>query len=580
MISLGQILTADYAPERPVCMGPARTWADLRQTSREVQSRLPPDTSKPWLLALDSTFQFVASLLACWQSKVPVIVSPDTQAGTLEQLLPLINGYITDHLQTIPGVPVIRVAHKDGIRSGETASELSHRHVIRRRADELCLELFTSGSAGERKRVPKTFAQLDNELLALQQQWGKECQGQAPWATVSHLHIYGLLFNALWPLCRGDAFHDQSFFFWEELLGQIPDGPATIISSPAHLRHLLQAARQIQRDWTQTRIFSSGGPLPLATVFDVLSSCGRAPIEVYGSTETGGIACRQQHNGRSAPWQPLPGVSCKIERGLLAIRSDRLPDPQHWFLTSDRAEAEGKSCFHLLGRSDRIVKILEKRVSLDEMEAALRKHPAVHEARALLLPVKKVSARELLGVAIELTGPGRNTLAGHGKSALAMELKRHLQLHFEAVTLPRRWRFVDKLPRDAQGKISFNALAELFTAHSKPTKPDVLKRERTESGCLAHLRVPMNLAYLDGHFPQIAVVPGVCQLKWVIEEIEDFCGKRKAVTTMESVKFYELLVPGQEFCLEIAYKSETGKWNYRLFNNERKISSGRIQFAP
>jgi acyl-coenzyme A synthetase/AMP-(fatty) acid ligase/3-hydroxymyristoyl/3-hydroxydecanoyl-(acyl carrier protein) dehydratase len=580
MISLGQILTAGYPAERPVCLGPARTWADLRQMSRKIQNRLPPEAAKPWLLAVDSTFLFVASLLACWQSKVPVMISPDAQPGTLAQLSSLIDGCITDRAENLLGVPVVRVAQKDGFRPKKTVSKMSHpSQVIARREDELALELFTSGSTGERKRETKTFAQLDNELLALQQQWGTECQGQTPWATVSHLHIYGLLFNVLWPLCRGEAFHDRGFFFWEELLAQIPDGPATIISSPAHLRYLPQEARRTQRNWDQTRIFSSGGPLPLEIALELTSVCGRAPIEVYGSTETGGVAFRQQRGGGLTPWQPLPGVSCKIEGGLLAVQSNRLPDPHRWFLTSDRAELEGKSCFQLLGRSDRIIKILEKRVSLDEMEAALRRHPAVHEARAALLPIEKISARELLGIAIELTELGKKNLAENGKPALTMELKRHLQLCFETVTLPRRWRFVGELPRDAQGKTPFKALIGLFNAQSKITKPEVLSRDATESGCLVHLRVPMNLTYLNGHFPEIAVVPGVCQLKWVIEEIETFCQQCRPISSMEAVKFHELLTPGQEFCLEFAGKAETGRWSYRLFSGEQKISSGRLQFA-
>jgi len=105
-----------------------------------------------------------------------------------------------------------------------------------------------------------------------------------------------------------------------------------------------------------------------------------------------------------------------------------------------------------------------------------------------------------------------------------------------------------------------------------------LERQLSESGGVAHLRVPPNLAYLEGHFPQLAVVPGVCQLQWVIEEIERFCGKPQAVSSLEAVKFHELLRPGQEFWLEFLGKAETGRWTYRLFNQKCKISSGRIQF--
>ena len=576
MIPLGQLLTAGHPPDLRVGCQPARSWGDLRHAVGQLQRRLPAAASQPWLLAVDSTFQFTAALLAGWQAGIPLLISPDTQPGTLAQLRPLIGGCLADHPVELPDLPILQLGNEVGPPSAERGEPVP----IELPPEALALELFTSGSTGERKRVPKTFAQLDRELAALHQHWGDACQGHAPSATVSHLHIYGLLFKVLWPLCRGDAVPERSFFFWEELLGQLPDGPATIISSPAHLRYLPPAARQFPRDWSRTRIFSSGGPLPLETALAVLTACGQAPVEVFGSTETGGIAARQQAGDGAVAWRPLPGVTTQIEDGLLAVCSPWLPDAGQWLLTSDRAEPTEENGFQLLGRTDRIAKIAEKRISLTEMEAILGTHPLVREARTLLLPTRTRSNRELLAAVIELNPAGLARLAELGQATVTTQLKRHLGPHFEAVAVPRSWRLVQALPRDAQGKATFAALAGLFAAPPPPTGPIVLKREPTASGSLLHLQVPANLAYLDGHFPRLAVVPGVCQLKWVTEEIAAFAGRPATVTAMSAVKFHELLRPGQRFSLEFGFNAQTSKWHYRLFHGERTISSGRLQFSP
>lgn len=114
----------------------------------------------------------------------------------------------------------------------------------------------------------------------------------------------------------------------------------------------------------------------------------------------------------------------------------------------------------------------------------------------------------------------------------------------------------------------------------KPTKPEQLRRELHASGGVVRLRVPADLAYLEGHFPEVPVVPGVCQITWVIEEIESFLGRRQSVERMEAVKYFELLLPEQEFNLEYSFNAETGKWTFQMSrDNGRKISSGRLQFA-
>jgi acyl-coenzyme A synthetase/AMP-(fatty) acid ligase/3-hydroxymyristoyl/3-hydroxydecanoyl-(acyl carrier protein) dehydratase len=399
-------------------------------------------------------------------------------------------------------------------------------------------------------------------------------------ATVSHSHIYGLLFKLLWPLCRGDAFYEPSFFFWEEVVDKLNENPTIVISSPAHLSRLPLIAERDRLAWGQARIFSSGSLLESEIANKLLTICGHAPIEVYGSTETGGIATREQTGGAATPWKTLPGISIRIENGLLAVRSNRLPDATEWFLSEDRALAEAPATFQLLGRADRTAKIFEKRVSLDEMEQRLSEHPAVVAARALFLPMEHGSGRDSLGAVLQLSEAGRQILARQGLAGLLTQLRKHLLHWFDSVTIPRRWRMVENWPTDALGKTSIEDLAQLFRPAKRPTCPIVLERTRRDSGCLVHLRVPDDLAYFQGHFPELPVVPGVCQLKWVVEEIEHFSGKPQVISTIDALKFHELLVPGEDLFLDFGFDSQLSKWSFRLYRGEKKISSGRLQCAP
>ena len=106
----------------------------------------------------------------------------------------------------------------------------------------------------------------------------------------------------LWPLSAGRCFHSQAYINPETLVNAIQHESAYWIASPAHLKRLDQ-----QSPWDGIAelkaIFSSGGALPESAAQQILSGGGQAVIEVYGSSETGGIAWRRQDNrlGRYFP---------------------------------------------------------------------------------------------------------------------------------------------------------------------------------------------------------------------------------------------------------------------------------------
>jgi len=72
------------------------------------------------------------------------------------------------------------------------------------------------------------------------------------------------------------------------------------------------------------------------------------------------------------------------------------------------------------------------------------------------------------------------------------------------------------------------------------------------------------------------VVPGICQMLWVIQSIETYTGKPLHLTAMEAVKFHHMLLPGQAFYLEVRLHREANTWVYRIFSDEQTFTSGRL----
>ena len=115
----------------------------------------------------------------------------------------------------------------------------------------------------------------------------------------------------------------------------------------------------------------------------------------------------------------------------------------------------------LLGRLDRIVKLEEKRLSLTELEQYCLLSPLIVAAAALVLD----SGRKQLALAVQLSDDGRALLQQHGKLALNRQIKLHLSQRFEPVLLPKRFRYPDALPYNAQGKLPRAQLEALFSDH-------------------------------------------------------------------------------------------------------------------
>jgi 3-hydroxymyristoyl/3-hydroxydecanoyl-(acyl carrier protein) dehydratase len=317
--------------------------------------------------------------------------------------------------------------------------------------------------------------------------------------------------------------------------------------------------------------FSSGGPLAHAAALDYARAFDAAPTEIYGSTETGGIASRRQSD--TAAWRPLAGIEARrAEDGALEVRSPHLGHDA-WHRTDDAVQFDADGRFNLLGRLDRIVKLDGKRVSLPELEARLALHPYVAQAAAVLLAG---ASRERVGAVVALTDAGSAALCSEGRIALAKTLHRHLADYVDAVVLPRRWRFRIALPFDVRGKLPAAALAATFEPRAESA--EVLAEARRGNEFHYELRVPPTLAHFAGHFPGTPILPGIVQLDWAIRFAAEHVPGVRELASIERLKFTAPVRPGALLALRLSHDAARRRVQFAYRLGERDCATGVIVY--
>ena len=409
-------------------------------------------------LVLDSPYGFALALMAVLSlGQRPVILGHHNPSllATQHELFDLV---LTD-LPTLPSLaqtagltrPVLEIGslvrEPPALPEDELAATQSALSLI---AASSVFELYTSGSTGSPKAVLKTVGEMEAEAQVLAQLLGTELAGATLLATVFPYHMYGLTFSVFLPWSTGTVLYLPQIHYTEELAA-LPAGRYVLISSPAFLKRLdfkLKAP-------ALSAIVSAGGPLAAEIRLQLKTWSGVSATEFYGSTEAGVMAHRQDVSDE-APFTLFSDVTCEVSPERTILHSGHVATS---LTLDDRIELMGARRIKLLGRSDRIVKIEEKRVSLNAIEAALQQLPGISGAAACVV---KRDGRDLIGAALvtdQVTAPEHIS----GKEYLA--LRRLLTALLEPHALPRILVKIPALPENAMGKRDSRALSELFATN-------------------------------------------------------------------------------------------------------------------
>jgi 3-hydroxymyristoyl/3-hydroxydecanoyl-(acyl carrier protein) dehydratase len=404
-----------------------------------------------------------------------------------------------------------------------------------------------------------------------------------------------MLFRVIWPGMTGRVFQARQARFWEDIIADAKEGDV-IVTSPAHLQRLHPDLAEMARPGL---IFCSGGPLDLAAAGQTKSAFDRLPTEIFGSTETGGMAWRRQ-SGPDTPWRPLPNVLVDLDdQGCLKVRAAHIgPD---WYQTEDRAvfdPADTDGDFRLRGRADRVVKIEGKRVSPSAVERHLRQSGLVEDA-VVLVPSANGQPDARLAAIVILNADGQAELEKLGNFRMGRVLRRHLSKFEESAALPQRWRFVEAFPVDSQGKKPHHLLSSLFdnpapktalhaepslnslatNGHSDmPTDPIWTSHDRNGDTALIGLTVPENLLFFQGHFANHPVLPGVVQLHWAQDRTREAFGLSQIPHEVTQLKFRRTIGPGDAITLRLDFNRDKRQVKFSYGDADGDRASGILKF--
>lgn len=342
---------------------------------REAAAALVSRGVEAVLLHSEETLAIAPALFGCWSAGLETLLTGRADREILEEVR-------RSGLRIALGLDFERFAEPDDavLRPVEHPTLVDRPEPID--TDRVLLSLWTSGSTGEPKRVPKRLSQFFTECEAIDRTISIESGLAADetalvFATVTHQHIYGLLFRLGWPLLGRGIVTNRRHHFPEMLARAMSEAPSEeadralplfLISSPAHLTRFTQPELFADvRDCVALSV-SSAGPLPPEGALAAYRAFGATPYEILGSTETGGIAGRRrivtpEGDVETPDWVPTPGMTVGIEgnaepktgdEGLLTLTSAQLEHPTETGADRIRAtKVRGGAvlAFMLLGRA-------------------------------------------------------------------------------------------------------------------------------------------------------------------------------------------------------------------------------------
>lgn len=374
------------------------------------------------------------------------------------------------------------VAHVQGIETLLTPGDLDgsgDTPLPRTQAEDPAYLIYTSGTTARPKGVLHAQRVLLGRELMITGDW----EGLSTADTTMHAGALN------WSYTMGVGLMDPWLVGAHAILVAAGAGPETwprlieafritvFAAVPTVYRQMLKYGRPEDCDLSSLRhVLCAGEALPAGTAEAWRERVGVPMYEALGMTECStyvssgpAVPVRLGSPGRPQRGRRIAVLSEDGDRfaaagepGLLAIhRSDpglmlgywKRPDEEasvlrgEWFTGGDRAslDAEGYVWFH--GRADDLIKSFGYRLSPVEIETALALCPGVAEVAVVGL-----------GIDADKTLVTACVVRQEGSHLDRADLEAHAEQHLADYKRPHEYRFVEALPRTANGKVRRNEL--------------------------------------------------------------------------------------------------------------------------
>ncbi|MFL6101307.1 MAG: class I adenylate-forming enzyme family protein [Actinomycetales bacterium] len=308
------------------------------------------------------------------------------------------------------------------------------------------LVLFTSGSSGRPRGVIRTAASWQASVGGLTDITGVGADDVVwlPGSPTSTMTLYGGWHaTAVGAEVRGAE-------GWPR--GAPPAGVTALHAAPRVLAAAVSTAERDRLRDVRVAVVA-GAPLP-AELRARADGLGWRIVEYYGAAELSFVAWRE----KTVSYQRFPGVAVEIRASEIWARSAYLcegyltPDDDgplrkdgSWATVGDLGREQDDG-LHVLGRGDAAVTTGGRTVVVEEVESAIREHPAAPAGMddVVVTSIPHPLLGELLVAVVAVAGPPDSTLS---RAALDRTVS-----GLPDWSRPRRWWLVEELPRTSTGK--------------------------------------------------------------------------------------------------------------------------------
>jgi malonyl-CoA/methylmalonyl-CoA synthetase len=365
----------------------------------------------------------------------------------------------------------------------DSLSNLPNIHTDRR-----AMILYTSGTTSRPKGVVSTHACIQAQIETLVDAWRWSPDDCIPLFLPLH-HIHGIincLSCALWVGAKIETF---SRFDTTVIMQRVKNHAFTVFMAvPTIYVMLIDSLKSLNEPermaiiegFRSMRLMVSGSAALPASVHNCWTELtGQKLLERYGMTEIG-MALSNPYEGERRPGavgMPLPNVQVRVqtENGDI-VRNDHIPGEiqvrgpnvfleywqrpeitqssftDGWFKTGDIAIIEN-GYYRILGRqSIDIIKSGGYKLSALEIESVLLDHPDISQCAVVGIPDTKFGECVAAAVILDPRSP----------SMTLESLKNWCKERMSHYKIPRKLILLDKLPRNAMGKVTKPEVQKLF----------------------------------------------------------------------------------------------------------------------
>lgn len=369
---------------------------------------------------------------------------------------------------------------RSGSLADKTRAMADRFHDVPRAADDLAAILYTSGTTGRSKGAMLTHRNLVSNAVALRDLW-RFTKNDVLLHALPIYHTHGLFTATSTILMAGASMILLPRFDAELVFAHLPECTA-MMGVPTFYTRLLGDPRLSRETAAHMRVFISGSaPLLPETHREWLDRTGLAILERYGMTETNMIASNPYDGERRAGTVgfPLPGVEMRIagrqsgaalppgEIGVVEVRGPNVckgywRNPEQtaeafradgFFITGDLGRIDEEGYMQIVGRVKDLVISGGFNVYPREVEIEIDAIPGILESAVVGVPHRDLGETVIAVVVRDA-----------GTEVTEAELLERLRGRLAKYKMPRRVFFVDRLPRNAMGKVQKNALRAYTSA--------------------------------------------------------------------------------------------------------------------